>query len=70
MDTESSELNTYRFEAIGTEYVHTRCVTYLGYWKQTIPLSDIRTQYGELRTTPDGFVKTWAVAMCTIAVGV
>ncbi|WP_237607743.1 hypothetical protein, partial [Roseimaritima sediminicola] len=68
---------TYRFNtlgargtiSVGAKYVDTSTVTYLGRWKQRVPLADIRPRYGELRTTPDGFLKCWAISLLLVAVG-
>ncbi|QDT03331.1 hypothetical protein K227x_17130 [Rubripirellula lacrimiformis] len=72
--TDSNEM-TYRFAtfaARGTiwlrhDSVRTKTRTHLGWWEQTIPLADLRPQYGTLRATPQVFL--WACIFALVFAG-
>lgn len=65
----------YRFAAFAargtitlrSDCVHNKTRTHLGWWEQTIPLTDLKPNYGTLTATPGIFV--WACIFASIFVG-
>lgn len=62
------------FAARGTillrsDAVHVKTMTYLGWWEQTIPLSDLKPRYGILTATPPIFIWAFVLVMVLTAIG-
>lgn len=75
MSCSDSDGTRYRFAAFGargtvtlrSDCVHSKTSTHLGWWEQTIPLSNLKPHYGTLTTVPDLFI--WAFVFAVILVG-
>lgn len=78
MTQPESDETVYRFASFAArgavtlrrDCVHTKTRTHLGWWEQTIPLSDLKPHYGTLTVTPQVFVWACIFAIALVCIGV